>query len=257
MTSMIFYERATVLNRARHQNLKLNGNEQNFLFAARTNSVLLAGSEFAEAVRDYAIVFVGQEQGPFTAAALVGLGDQENLMVDAGGTWESETYVPAFIRRYPFVLAGADNAESLTVCIDEACGALNNEQGQALFGADGVETAYLKNIVGFLQLFHREMQRTGEFAARLAALGLLSSKVVNVQGNGSKQTLEGLWVVDKEKLKALADSQTLQLVRSGDMAWIYAHLLSLSNVSRLAHRLDVRRRAALEALPTDASGVAH
>ena len=120
MTSMIFYERAIVLNRDRHQDLKLQVDAQHFLFATKTNSVLLAASEFAEAVRDYAIVFVGSEGGPFTVAALVGLGDKENLMVDASGAWETGTYIPAFIRRYPFVLAGDDDGESMTVCVDEA-----------------------------------------------------------------------------------------------------------------------------------------
>lgn len=257
MTSMIFYERAIALNRERHQDLKLQINPQHFLFAANTNSVLLAASEFGEAVRDYAIVFVGQEGGPFTVAALVGLGDKENLMVDAGGAWENGTYVPAFIRRYPFVLAGSDEGESMTVCVDEAYKGLGTEQGEALFGADGVETAYLKNVIGFLSLFHSEMKRTGEFAARLAALGLLTSKVINIQNSASKQTLEGLWVVDEDKLKALDDAQTLELVRSGDMALIHAHLLSLPNVTRLAGRLDARRRAALDTLSDASPAVVH
>ncbi len=257
MTSMIFYERAIALNRERHQALKLQVTAQHFLFASNTNSVLLAASEFAEAVRDYALVFVGQDKGPFTVAALVGLGDKENLMVDAAGDWESGTYIPAFIRRYPFVLAGTDEDESMTVCVDEACKGLGSEQGEPLFAEDGKETPYLQNVIGFLSLFHSEMKRTGQFAARLAALGLLTQKVINVENSTSKQTLEGLWVVDEDKLKALADAQTLQLVRSGDMALIHAHLLSLSNVARLAARLDARRRAALDTLSTASPAAAH
>ncbi len=245
---MIFYEQAVALNRERHQKLKIQIKPEHFSFAAQTNSVLLAGSEFSEASRDYPIVFVGQEGGPFTVAVLVGLTGNENLMVSANGTWENGAYIPAFIRRYPFVLAGADDAESLTVCIDEAYSGLTNLAGEPLFSPEGGETEYLKNVVEFLRVFHAEMKRTSEFASRVAALGLLAPKVVSIEFEGVKKTLDGLWVIDEEKLNALDDAQTLELVRSGYMGLIYAHFFSLKNVARLAGRLDGRRKSEVNAL---------
>ncbi|RYF25696.1 MAG: SapC family protein, partial [Comamonadaceae bacterium] len=118
--ALLFYERAIALNRERHQKLKIQLKANHFAFAKKTNSVLIAGSEFAEAAREYPIVFVGNEGGPFTLAALVGLNDKDNVLVNDNGSWEPDTYIPAFIRRYPFVLAGSEGAESLTVCVDEA-----------------------------------------------------------------------------------------------------------------------------------------
>lgn len=236
MTIMLFYQRAVALDRERHQNLKLALNADHFAFASATNSVLLAGIEFVEALRDYPIVFVGKEGGPFTAAALVGLAADSNLMVDSAGQWEPGTYIPAFIRRYPFVLAGADDAESLTVCIDEAYTGLNEAHGEALFGAGRTATPYLDRMVDFLQQFHTEMKRTSVFADRLAQLGLLVNKAVTVERAGSQQLLEGFWVVDEARLNALDDATVLELVRSGFMTWITAHLISLGNVSRLAGR---------------------
>jgi hypothetical protein len=248
---MIFYERAVALNRERHQKLKIRMLSDHFAFATKTNSVLLAGTEFAEACRDYPIVFVGSEGGPYTTAALVGLGDKENLFADAAGNWERGTYIPAFIRRYPFVLAGAETGDTLTVCIDESYRGLGEDEGEALFSAEGQETDYLKNVVEFLRLYHAEMTRTGAFAAKIAELDLLTPKVVTVERQGGKQTLEGLWVVDEAKLNALDDAKTLELVRNGYMGWIYAHLLSLRNVARLANRMDNTTVAA------KASGTVH
>jgi hypothetical protein len=242
MTSMLFYENATALNRGRHQNLKLQANPEQFLFAAKTNSVLLSGSEFGEALRDYPIVFIGAEGGPFAAAVLVGLAEKENLMVGPDGAWENNTYIPAFIRRYPFILASDEGSDTMTVCLDEACKGFNTENGEALFGADGTETPYLKSVVEFMQIFHAEMLRTGEFCARLAALGLLTSNAINVQTTAGEQTLAGIWLVDQEKLNALDDTQMLALARGGELTLIYAHLLSLSNITRMAGRLDARRR---------------
>lgn len=239
--ALIFYERAIALNRERHQKLKIQLKANHFAFAKKTNSVLIAGSEFFEAARDYPVVFVGKEGGPFTLAALVGLNDQDNLMVTGEGGWEPDTYIPAFIRRYPFVLAGGEGAEQLTVCVDEAYEGLGNDKGEPLFDADGKETTYLKNVIEFLVLFHGEMTRTAAFASKMAELGLLASKVVTFERDGVKKTLEGAWVIDEAKLNALDDGKLLDLVKTGYMGWIYAHLTSLNNLKRLAKRLDARQ----------------
>ena len=247
---MLFYERAIALNRERHQKLRLEPTPNHFAFSAKTNAMLLASTELAEAARDYPIVFVGQEGGPFTLAALVGLRNNENLLVDAAGKWEPGTYVPAFARRYPFVLAEGDDKSILTVCVDETYGGLNEERGEALFDTEGKETAYLTRVLDFLRAFHADMTRTRDFAQRLHELGLLSSKVVTIEqqraGQPERQVLEGLWIVDEEKLRAIDDARIVELFRNGYMGWVYAHLLSLGNVRRLAARLDRASRLADE-----------
>ena len=80
MATLIFYEKAVALDRNRHQTLKIQTKADHFLFSRKTNSVFIAGSEFAEASHDYPIVFVGQEKGPFTAVALVGLSNDDRLV---------------------------------------------------------------------------------------------------------------------------------------------------------------------------------
>lgn len=241
--SMIFYERALALNRERHQQLKIQLKANHFSFARKTNSVLIAGSELAEAARDYPLVFIGSEEGVFTLAALVGLNDKENILVDAEGRWEANTYIPAFIRRYPFVLAGSDNSEALTVCVDEAYSGIGVEQGEPLFNADGSETTYLKGVIEFLVRFHGEMKRTNAFAAKVNEMGLLVPKVVTFERDGVKKTLEGAWVVDEVALNALSDDKLLELVKTGYLGWVYAHLMSLGNLQRLARRMDAARQA--------------
>lgn len=251
--ALIFYERTIALNRERHQKLNIQLKTNHFAFAKNTNSVLIAGSEFIEAARDYPIVFVGAQGGPFTLAALVGLNDQENVLVGGDGRWESNTYIPAFIRRYPFVLAATEGAEALTVCVDESYEGLSNEHGEALFNADGTETTYLKNVIEFLVLFHGEMKKTTTFAAKVFELDLLTPKVVTFERDGVKKTLEGAWVIDEIKLNALSDEKLLELVKTGYLGWIYAHLMSLNNLQRLAKRMDAYR---LDSSPVAAMAVA-
>ena len=235
----MFYERPVALNRERHKATRLAVRPDHFRFAAQTNAVPIMSTEFAEAARDYPIVFVGEESGPFNVAALVGVRDQENLMVDAEGQWARGAYVPAFARRYPFVLAQAEEGDKLTVCIDEVYPGLGTDAGEALFEADGKETPYLKRVLDFLQAFHTEAQRTAEFAQRLKELGLLVPKLINVDRKGQpRQTLRGVWIVDVAKLRGIDDARVVELYRNGMLPWIEAHLISLGNLTRLVARLD-------------------
>jgi hypothetical protein len=84
------------------------------------------------------------------------------------------------------------------------------------------------------------MKRTAAFASRVAELGLLEQKTVSIERDGSSQVLQGLWVVNEDKLRSLPDEAVLELFRSGHMGWIYLHLASMANVARLAERLAER-----------------
>ncbi|MDR2195564.1 MAG: SapC family protein [Gallionellaceae bacterium] len=234
MAEMIFYERPVALNRERHRNLKLRPQaDGQFNFARHTNSVLMAAAEIEEAIKDYPVVFVPAGEGHYVLAGLLGLRDQENLFVDAAGNWRVNTYLPAFVRRYPFVLAEGGDGQ-LTVCVDESYPGLNESEGEALFADDGTDTPLLAGAVDFLKRFHIEMRRTREFTDRLAALDLLVPKTIQVNRGGKQEVLEGLYIVDEQKLRGLGDAQSLELLRSGYLFWIYAHLCSLGNVERLA-----------------------
>lgn len=233
MPTMIFYERPMVLNRERHRVLKLHRLSGQFGFARGTNSVLMAASEILEAARDYPVVFVRGADGAYALAALLGLRDRENLFVDADGQWRSGAYVPAFVRRYPFVVAEG-GSEQLTVCVDESYPGWSQTEGEPLFDEAGRDAPLLQGAVEFLKLFHAEMQRTRAFCARLAALGLLVPKTIRVERGNQQEVLDGLYVVDEQKLRGLDDAQVLALFRDGWLPWVHAHLLSLGNVGQLA-----------------------
>jgi SapC len=249
MADLIFYERPVALNRDQHRHLRIAPSPQHYGFAARTNALPLASSEFAEAARDYPVVFVGEEGKPFSVAALVGLRDAENLLVDAEGRWSEGTYIPAFARRYPFVLASAGEGQPLTVCIDEVYPGLNAEQGEPLFDDAGKESPYLQRALEFLQVFHEEAGRTAAFASRLKELGLLVPKVLNLERNGDRRTLQGIWMVDAQRLAGLDDQRVVELFRAGYLQWIHAHLMSLGTLPRLVARLDRRVLAASPETP--------
>jgi hypothetical protein len=170
---------------------------------------------------------------------MLGLRARENLFVDADNRW-SGRYIPAFVRRYPFVLAELPG-QSLGVCIDEAFAGLNEEEGDPLFDAEGKDTPFLRNALDFLAQYQREYLRTEAFCQKLEQAGLLTEMDARADlVDGRSFTVNGLLVVDEKKLMALPDATVLALFRAGDMHLVSLHLASLSNMQRLVDRLSQR-----------------
>ena len=255
VAEVLFYEHPVPLNRSEHKDLRLKG-VPNLKFAMNTHSVPLTGAEFAIAARDLLIVFAGTNPAEAGPIALLGLRQDENLFVDAEGHWEEGTYIPAFVRRYPFVLAekpaaadGTPPGDEMTVFLDAQYEGFGKTEGEPLFKEDGTDSELLTNAVKFLGEFQQNVGRTRWFMDQLVKHDLLEPRDVRLQKEGKNGepghsiNLNGLYVVSEEKMRALDEKTTVEFAREGVFGWIYAHMLSLSNVDRLAHRLELREQA--------------
>lgn len=239
MAAALFYEKPVALNRDNHKNVKI-GTIDNSSFAAKTNSVFLTGIEFIEAAKEYPIVFSKVSDDKFVPVTLLGLRNDENLFVDDSGKWDAN-YLPAFVRRYPFILAET-GASELTVCVDEASTAFNAKDGKALFNEEGDNSEFLQTVLDFMNNYQVEYARTIAFVNHLNSLGLLTEMSAKAElTDGTSLVMNGLMIVDEQKLLALDDAQASSLFKSGELAWVYAHLISLSNISRLLDRVAARR----------------
>lgn len=236
MTTMLFYETIVPLNRDKHGKLRLRTEPGKADFAARTHYVPLAGTEFYQAARDYPVIFAGGgDAGP---VALLGLREAENLFVDSEGRWAQGTYVPAFVRRYPFILAKGDEGQDYTVCVDERYREFSEDDGTALFATDGGDSAYLARTIEFLNNYLAEMEHTRRFVERLDELELLVSHDLRItDGTGRNFLLRDFRIVDEAKLAQLDDAVLGELHRTDYLGWIYAHLVSIGNASRLPLRI--------------------
>lgn len=250
MKTLLIYDKLVTLHREAHRHLKLAPQPRPFDFARETNSVLLAATELPQAVMDMPCVFI-ETEGQHALAALVGLRDHENLLVQDDGTWQRGAYVPAFVRRYPFVLAETAGGSEFTVCLDQACPGLNADEGQALFEPDGSESAWLDGVKTFLVGFRQEMEASREFANALAELGLLQERAIEYELQGQRASLSGFKTVDEAKLRVLPPAELERLLAKGWLGLVYAHLLSLNQVQRLALRLE--DRLAVAAAPAAAA----
>ncbi|HEX2544772.1 MAG TPA: SapC family protein [Ramlibacter sp.] len=245
MSDLVYYEKPMLLDREKHRRRRVKAGS-GFGFARNANSLYVTAAEFGEACKEYAIVFTRSPQGRLVPVVMLGLRTRENLFVADDDRWDAR-YVPAFVRRYPFVLAELPG-ESLAVCIDEAFGGLSETEGEPLFDAAGKDTPFLRSALDFLTAFQREYVRTEAFCARLDQAGVLTE--MNARADlvdGRSFTVNGLLVVDEKKLLALSDATALQLFRAGELNLVSLHLASLSNMKRLVDRLA--QRTAIQPAP--------
>jgi hypothetical protein len=248
------YRQPTLLDSKQHIGLKIKPHVD-WSFTRDLNAVFVTGIEFPEASREYPIAFVPGGTAPNGKAivvpvALLGLREHQNLYLEADGGWKAR-YMPAFFRRYPFAFSPtADNR--LALVFDATWPGFNTEEGQDLLTASGEATPHLKGITQFLENFEQEAARTRMLCEKLVEYELLRGAEINGQlANGEKVTATGFFMVDEDRLRKLTDAQVLELHRSGVLALLHAHLLSMGLVSRLAERMAERvaAEAAAAALP--------
>lgn len=233
---LLVYESAIPLTPARHGRHSVEVG-RTYGFSADVNAVPLMAVELVRAVEEYAVVFT-QAGDSVMPAAILGLRGDQNLFVDKDGHWGAR-YVPAFLRRYPFVFAASADQQSLTLCIDETYPGLNTEgRGERLFQADGSPTAYLAQVLEFVKEYQAQFVRTQAFGQRLVRLGLLTPMQAQLTAPGGRRlSLSGLLVVDRARLRDLPPPEVQALARTDELELLYLHLYSLRNLHDVQSRL--------------------
>jgi hypothetical protein len=232
---LLIYEKAVPVTRKQHGDVSIKGGTD-YAFAKKVNSVPLMASEFELSSAEYAIVFSGEGKD-IMPAVLLGIRDNENLYIDDSGNWNAK-YIPAFVRRYPFVFS-SQNRTTFTLCIDEDFPGVNRKGlGERLFDAEGERTQYLRNVLGFLQAYQAQFEATRAFCQRLVELNLLEAMQAQFAlRSGQRMTLGGFMSVNRDRLKALSGDALARLAASGDLDLIYAHLHSQRNFTPTAERI--------------------
>lgn len=229
MPELLFYKEPAPLNRELHKELKYQSSPD-YSFTENINSVPLTGIEFFEASRDVPVLFSKDSEGNFFPLALLSLMETGHKQLDDGGRWEN-SYVPAFIRRYPFALT-----EEGTVCFDKESAQLG-EEGEALFNDEGENSETLNNIISFLNNYDQQYKNTRAFCDECNEFELFAPFNLQVMvDKDNPLRLEGLYAIDETKLGELPEDKVNHWFKSGWLAWSYAHLHSLGALKRLLRK---------------------
>jgi hypothetical protein len=249
-TQLLIYETVIPLSAARHRGAAVEIT-RNYEFSSKTNSVPLMAVEFPYAASEFAIVFAGTKENVMPAVIL-GVRDGENLFLSQDAKWDAK-YVPAFVRRYPFVFSTSADGERLVLCVDEAYSGFNREaRGQKFFDDDNKPTQYVQNILTFLQEYQAQFNRTMSFCKKVLELDLLEPMQAQVELSGEKLSLAGFMAVNREKLKALPAEKLAELAKTDELELLYLHLQSMRNFLALPSRLAVVKGGAEETPSADA-----
>jgi hypothetical protein len=235
-SQLLIYENAVPVTANKHGDWSLEM-ANDFAFSKNVNSVPLMAVEFPNAASEYAIVFSGTKDAVIPAVIL-GMRADENLYLTEVGGWQAR-YVPAFVRRYPFVFSISDDGKKFTLCIDEAFPHFNQEgRGERLFTEDKKPTPYVERVLKFLEQYQIEFQRTQAFCKKLLELDLLEPMRAQAElGTGEKLSLGGFMAVNRDKAKALSPEKLSELAKTDELELLYLHLHSMRNFPAMANRL--------------------
>jgi hypothetical protein len=226
----MLYRRPVVLSSQLHAHWRVR--QTGAAFAAGSHSIPVMIGEFAAASRAYPLVFAGPEHLPI---AVLGLEAEQNRFVNAD-QWQAGAYIPAYVRRYPFVFARTTDPDGYVLAIDADADMIvqEGEEGQPLFEGDQ-PSAMTRHALQFCEAFTREDIATRAFSAALAEAGVLIERQADVVlADGRRPSQQGLHLVHPPRLDALPDATFVHWHRQGWLAPVYFHLASLGRFADLA-----------------------
>lgn len=240
---LLIYGNATPVSSERHGNWSIQPTGD-LGFARAVNSVPLTAAEFFASADEFPVVFT-KNGDSVIPLAVMGVRPEENLFIDAEGKFTGR-YLPAFIRRYPFVFSSNDEGQNFLLCLDETFPGCNQDgQGERLFDDEGKPTDYLNKVLEFLKEYQMNFVRTQAFCKRLVEWELLEPMEAQFTPNngGEKIRLGGFLAVKREKLKELKPEQMAELVKNDGMELLYVHLNSLKNFREIIGKLPKAEQA--------------
>ena len=232
MPPPLFYHDPRPVTAESHGDFKIRRAED-FTFANTTNAVPITLPEFVLAARHYPIVFVGEELVPTIA---LGLRNDQNVFVDDQGRWERFCYIPAYVRRYPFILLGKQDDERLQLGLDHEANS-SDAEGRALFDGEK-ETQVVTDALDLCQQFHGAYGATSEFSQMLKESDLVEERSLEVDlHDGEKLDVGAFASINEQKLREVSDDTFLEWRKKGWLAAMYFHVASLNNWEMVMGRL--------------------
>jgi hypothetical protein len=240
---VMFYKKPEPLNLEQHRKLGLNPTSTPFIFAKTAHALPLIVGEFGPASLNYPVIFAGSDYQPL---AVMSIRMNENLFINDQGSFPDNVYIPAFVRRYPFVFAHDTGQDQMILCIDRGADIVAENAEVPLFN-NGELSDFTKQCMEFCSNFEQERRRTEEFVKMLRELDVFELREVNFTPSradgspGETVKISEHFSPSEEKMKALPDATQLDLVKSGAMQQIHLHWNSLLNWERLIS--ETMRRA--------------
>lgn len=237
--TMFLFSKPALLNKEQHGSKGVSRPARPFGYAEKIRAVPLTISELGTAARHFPVIFSEMDQP--LPLAVVGILDDQNLFVDDNGEWLEDTYIPGYLRRYPFALANDrqsdPNNPRMAMIVDEGYDGIT-EGGDLPFFENGEPTEAMKQAMEYCQNYERDRAMTLQFAEELKKYDVLSDQVAQFTPDGASepQPFARYAGVEEKKLQELSDEKFLELRKSNILPLLYAQLMSMGNWRPLMER---------------------
>jgi hypothetical protein len=244
----LFYKDLMPLNSRDHANWSSKSTDT-AVWMVGQHAIPLTAEEFVHAGRHFPIVFsIADNPVPL---ALMGLNEGVNTFFDDEGKISGPVYVPAYARRYPFMLAKLNpETEELSLCFDPTSDLIGEfKDGTPLFNGEEPSDA-CKATLDFCRNFEEAGFRTQSFVDELVKHDLLMDGEVSIQQDGNENPFvyRGFKMVDQEKLRDLRGDVLRSMNQSGMLGLVFAHLFSLEHMSEVFGRQVQQGKGPIPAL---------
>lgn len=226
------YRALEPLDSIKHRNLRYRIKDRPARFAAQASLLPLTFGEIPLAAREIPVMFVNNGGLPWPMAVL-GLTSGKNDYIDATGKWNA-AYVPAYLRRYPFLMAKGPAGNTI-MAFDPTYDGFDTEDGEALFTDEGKPSEVLETLMRITTDFASAFTATEAVMRKVQEMNILRSISMNVQAVGRPNAqVNGFLMVDEMALRQLPDDRFLELRAQGALAGLYAHMMSVGGLIKLA-----------------------
>lgn len=235
---LLIYSKVTPLVTERHKSWAIKAVED-YAFASDITIIPILASEFQRISLEYPIVFIAGEDETPLPVAVVSIDSGTNAYLNSDNSWDA-AYIPAFIRRYPFIFSRSEDGEKYILCIDEEYAGIqhdgNGDNGdQALFTDSDEPSEYTQAVLDFLKVYQIEHEKTIAICKQMRDRNLferkqLSTNVVNSEGQSEEKVrLSGFFTIDRSRVSTLKEAFLIEMFRNDALEMIYNHLASLEH----------------------------
>ncbi|MBN9426438.1 MAG: SapC family protein [Burkholderiales bacterium] len=212
-------------------------------FVREAVAIPLCVGEFSVALRHFPIVFTMDERA--LPIALVGIRHGANLFVGKDGHWNPGSYVPAYIRRYPFITAETEDGSQQLLAVDRGsdryvASAAGREGAERLFDEAGGPTKAALSAMALCHVYQADYASTAAFSQALLAENVLTSYQLELRlPDSARHRLKDFYVVDEKAFRALPVKTITDWHAKGWLGLVILHLASQQSYQIL---LDLHAR---------------
>ncbi len=240
--NVMFYTNPQPLNKDKHAGFGVKQVDRPFDYMATQHFIPLTAAEFGPASNSFPVIFAGEEKNPL---GVMGIRPGDNLFV-TDGQFAQDFYLPAFARRYPFVLANDSTNDRFIVCVDEDAECVTKNKPERTFFNGETASDFTQEAFQFLQNFENDRRTTLQMIEMFKEMDLFEPKDMHFQGNNpdgspaERQKIADYFAVTEDRLRGLPESKLKALNDRGFLAVAHAHMVSLNNWQRLVN-MTLRR----------------